>query len=118
MNLASGVSPYNSSLGPQLQYFNPAAFTANPAGTFGNLGRDVLRGPGLVSLNVALVRNFHLNERWRLESRFEAFNVINHTNFGSPATNFTSATLGRITATAGGTAGDPRILQFALKLHF
>jgi hypothetical protein len=92
---------------------NPAAFVKNPTGTFGTLGRDLLRGPGLITVNVALVRLFRLTERLHLETRFEAFNAINHTNFSNPTATFTSATFGRITA-----SGDPRILQFAMKLNF
>lgn len=113
VNPVPGASPYNSSWGSQLQYLNPAAFVANPQGTFGTLGRDVLRGPATISLNAALVRYFQLRESWRLEMRLEAFNAINHTNFNSPVTNFSTATLGRLTS-----ALDPRIFQFAMKLHF
>ncbi len=113
VNPVSGVSGYNTDWGPQLQYFNPAAFTKNLPGTFGTLGRDVYRGPTTITVNVALVRLFHLTERFRLETRFEGFNAINHTNFSNPSVTFTSATFGRITA-----AGDPRILQFAMKLTF
>jgi hypothetical protein len=113
VNPAAGVAPYNAEWGSQIQYLNPAAFVKNPTGTFGILGRDLLRGPGVITVNAALVRLFHLTERYRLETRFEAFNAINHTNFSNPAVTFTSATFGRITA-----AGDPRILQFAMKLNF
>lgn len=113
VDAVSGVSPYSANWGPQLQMLNPAAFISNPTGTFGTLGRDVIRGPGTVTVNTSLVRFFHITERYRLETRFEAFNAINHSNFSNPAVTFTSATFGRITA-----AGDPRILQFALKLHF
>ena len=113
VNPVAGVSPYTSSWGSQLQYFNPAAFAANPMGTFGTLGRSVLRGPITIGVNAALVRSFQLTERYRLETRFEAFNAINRTPFNSPQVTFNNATFGRITS-----AGDPRILQFAMKLHF
>ncbi len=113
VNPVPGVSGYNAVWGPQLQELNPAAFVKNPTGTFGTLGRDVYRGPATITVNAALVRLFRLTEHYRLETRFEAFNAINHTNFSNPTTTFTSATFGRITA-----AGDPRILQFALKLNF
>ena len=113
VNPVSGVNPYNANWGPGLQLLNPAAFVKNPTGTFGTLGRDLLRGPGVITVNLALVRLFRLTERLKLEARFEAFNAINHTNFSNPSATFTSATFGRITA-----AGDPRILQFAMKLNF
>lgn len=109
----SGSAMYPSSIGPSLQWINSKAFAQNAAGTFGNLGRDTLRGPDQINLDVSLSRLFSLTERFHLEARAEGFNVINHTNFNSPNTNLNSSTFGRITS-----AGDPRILQFALKLHF
>jgi hypothetical protein len=92
---------------------NPAAFVQNPTGTFGNVGRDTVRAPGALNFDVALSRIFQLHERYGLEARAEAFNAINHTNLGPPNVTLSSATFGKIT-----TAADPRILQFALKLHF
>lgn len=126
-NYVGGVDPYNSNWGSKLQYLNPAAFTANTAGTYGNLGRDVLRGPGQLQFDLSLSRVFGLTERLKLEGRAEAFNVINHTNFVAAATGTgipgistsgisltrSSGTFGQITS-----AGDPRILQFAMKLTF
>jgi len=101
---------------PCLRFLAPAgtAFVANPVGTFGNVGRNSMVGPGALSVDATISRRFSLTERWKLEARVEAFNVINHANFGL------------ITATAGApggslllpSIGDPRILQFALKLHF
>lgn len=105
-----------------IQWINPKAFTANPVGTFGNVGRDSLRGPGALNFDLSVSRLFAIRESLRLEGRFEAFNVINHTNFvgaitlpGQTAlvTNLSSSTFGRVQS-----AQDPRILQFALKLHF
>jgi Carboxypeptidase regulatory-like domain len=111
---------------PCVQWINPAAFVPNPTGTFGNVGRNELRGPGTVNVDVALSRIFKLTERYSLQVRAEAFNVINHTNFVggiSPAglvqsfstmnTNLSSAAFGQVQA-----AFDPRIMQFALKLYF
>jgi hypothetical protein len=121
-NLVSGVDPYNSTLGPQLQWLNSAAFTQNAQGTFGNLGRDVLRGPYQLNLDIALSRIFSMTERYRLEARAEAFNAINHTNFSLPKTSTVGVTdIDSITATTFGrftSAGSARILQFAMKLHF
>jgi hypothetical protein len=105
---------YTSSWGAGVpQYLNPAAFTANPVGTFGNLGRDVAVGPGVLNFDLALSRLFSFSERLKLETRFEAFNAINHTNFGTPVTAQNSASFGRLTS-----ANDPRILQFAMKMQF
>jgi hypothetical protein len=108
------------------QWINPAAFVPNPTGTFGNVGRNELRGPGTVNVDVALSRIFKFTERFSVQVRAEAFNVINHTNFVggiSPAgtvqsyttmnTNLSSSSFGLVQS-----AFDPRILQFALKLYF
>ena len=64
-----------------MQFLNPAAFAPNPLGTFGNLGRNAVRGPNTVNFDVALSRMFKLTERFSLQARADAFNVFNHTNF-------------------------------------
>jgi hypothetical protein len=104
--------PYPATRTPT-QWINPAAFVPNPTGTFGTLGRNALRAPGALRVDAALSREFPMTEALRLEARGEAFNLINHANFSAPSTNLSSANFGRITS-----AGDPRILQFAFKLHF
>ena len=105
-----------------MQWLNPAAFAANPTGSYGDLGRDSLRGPGTFNFDVSLSRMFKLSEKLTLQARGEAFNIINHTNLGfgtsgagtvGASMNITSSTFGQLTA-----AADPRILQFALKLMF
>jgi len=106
------VDPYPAVQSPT-QWINPAAFVQNPTATFGTLGRNAVRAPGALRVDASLSREFALTERFRLEARAEGFNVINHANFSAPTTNLSSAAFGRITA-----AGDPRILQFAMKLHF
>ncbi len=94
-------------------WLNPLAYATPALGTFGNLGRDTVSAPVQINFDMSLTRTFPIKERFRLEARGEGFNVINHANFGNPSTNLSSANFGRIL-----TAGDPRILQFALKLHF
>jgi hypothetical protein len=106
------VSPYPATQTP-VEWINPAAFVPNSIGTFGDLGRNSLRAPGMLRVDAALSREFAITERMRLEARGEGFNVINHANFSAPNTNLSSSSFGRITS-----ASDPRILQFALKLHF
>ncbi len=112
----------NSSWGAGLpQYLNPGALTQNPTGTFGDLGRNAVDGPGTLEVDAELSRIFSITERWRLEARAEGFNVINHTNFGNPNTTLSNTTFGQITSTQStgpGQLGTNRILQFALKLHF
>jgi hypothetical protein len=104
--------PYNRNLGT-LQWLNPAAFVANPVGTFGDAGNDSLQGPGYFDVDVAFSRSFQVRESHRLDVRFEAFNALNHTNFSTPTATLTSAQFGRISAAAA-----PRVLQFAMKYSF
>jgi hypothetical protein len=99
-------------------YLTSAAFAQSATGTFGNLGHNVVIGPGRVNINAALVRTFALTERFKLEARWEAFNAINHVNYANPATNLSSSTFGKITSTLSGTGGDPRIQQVSMRLHF
>jgi hypothetical protein len=112
------VNPYQSTYtgaphGLLYQYVNPNLYAANATGTYGNAGHNSLRGPGYFDIDVALTREFHLLERLTLQARGEAFNILNHPNFGLPNGNISSASFGQIT-----TAFDPRILQGSLKLVF
>lgn len=96
------------------EYFNTAAFALATVGTFGDIGRNSLRGPDFFDVDASLFKNFLFTERFRLQFRAEAFNIENRANFDNPnATVSTAVTFGRITA-----ANDPRVLQFALKMFF
>jgi hypothetical protein len=95
------------------QWFNTSAFQAGAVGTFGNVGRTTILGPGAWNFDVALSRSFFVAEHQRIDFRAEAFNLLNHARFGNPSTAMNSATYGQIT-----TARDPRIMQFALKYVF
>jgi len=106
-------------LGGPNRYFNPAAFVVPATGTYGNVGRDTLTGPGLAELDASLVKTTPLSDRARLQFRAEFFNLANRANFGTPnAVVFTSAstvpspTAGVITATST----TSRQIQFGLKL--
>jgi hypothetical protein len=109
-----------------VQWLNPAAFAANVPGSFGNLGRNSVRGPKTVNFDAAVSRLFRVTERYSVQARMDAFNVFNHTNYVgaiSPAgtvtgyttlsQSMTSSTFGRVQA-----AFDPRILQFSMKFIF
>ncbi len=103
------------------RYFDPAAFVAPPNGTYGNVGRDVLIGPGITTLDFSALKNTNLSEHFKLQFRAEFFNILNHANFGTPnPVVFTSAsatpapTAGVITATST----TSRQIQFGLKLLF
>jgi hypothetical protein len=105
---------------------NASAFAQNAIGTYGNLGRNAVRGPGSFFFDTSVSRVFKVKERYQLEARAEAFNILNHTNFVgaiSPAggSSFTTATTNLSSGATFGKANgafDPRILQFALKIHF
>jgi hypothetical protein len=96
------------------RWFNTNAFVLQPAGTFGNVGRNTIIGPGFIQVDAALLKNFRFTETKSLQFRFEAFNAPNHPNWGNPDTNRNSANFGRIT----GMRGTMRELQFGLKLLF
>jgi hypothetical protein len=66
------------------QFFNPAAFSAPAYGTVGNLGRDTLTGPGYTDWDLSLAKTTPLSEGVRAELRGEFFNLLNHTNLGTP----------------------------------
>lgn len=117
-NLVTGYSS-NPILGGPEQYFDPLAFSLPAAGTFGNVGRNTLRGPGLVVLDMSLVKHVAMGSRRHVELRVEGFNILNRANFGRPnAVVFDAAgrvgSAGRITNTV--TPG--RQVQLGLKLVF
>lgn len=103
------------------EYFNPAAFLPPATGTYGNVSRDALRGPGLSEVDFSATRSAHLAERLGLEFRAEFFNILNHSNFLTPnEVVYTSATAG-ISPTAGvvtATSTTSRQIQFGAKLQF
>jgi hypothetical protein len=95
------------------QWFNTAAFRTNAIGTFGNTGRNILRGPGLGNVDASLLKYFSITEKTRLQFRAEAFNLFNRANFNNPTANVSSPTNGQILS-----AGPARVLQLALKVQF
>ncbi len=98
---------------PGTQWLNPSAFSLQPVGTLGNMGRNTLELPTTWQFDMALARTFRLREMQTVEFRVEAYNVPNRFRVGLINTTLTSAQFGRIL-----TALDPRILQFALKYAF
>jgi hypothetical protein len=97
-------------------YFNTSAFTAPAPYTYGNVGRLIssLHGPGVVNLDISIDKDFALYERMRLQFRAEAFNSMNHPQFGLPGTVIGSSTAGVISQQVN----LPRDIQFALKVIF
>jgi len=108
--------------------FDTSRFVPTSAGQPGTAGRNILYGPGLRNYNLALNRRVPLRrEGLHFEFRGEAFNFLNHANFGQPVADQSNANFGRIiqsagsaatNATTGGATGGPRILQFLVRLQF
>lgn len=98
----------------QERCFNIADFRVPAPFTYGNAGRNILRGPGLNNWDLAIFKNFNFTERVYLQFRAEAFNAFNNTQFNNPNANIELPTQGgRIFS-----AKDPRIGQFGLKMYF
>ncbi len=113
-------------------YFDPAAFSAARLLTLdsiaqtdaaallgqfteGTLGRNAIRGPGAINLDIALAKHFKFFDKDRLDAelRLDAFNVFNHANFGNPDTNILDPNFGQGSTTLG-----PRVAQIALHVRF
>jgi len=107
------------------RWFNPAAFAVNPLGTFGTVGTGALYGPHLYVWNMGFLKNTRITERVNIQFRAEFFNIFNQVNFALPNRNVSGGRFGDITSTLSGGSGltsggggDPRIIQFGLKLLF
>jgi len=110
----TGKSVFASGTRNSTTWFNPAAFTAPPAYTFGNVGRNTVYGPGMQTMDLALVRGFSFAEKSRLETRAEFFNGLNHTNLGTPNRFVNTSSFGSITEVA--TPG--REIQLSARVSF
>lgn len=95
------------------QWFNTAAFAQPAPGFFGNSRRNILRSPGSENVDLSLIKNFAITERFRFQFRAEAFNAFNHTNYGGPSYDLTDPGFGSITG-----AAPARILQLGAKAIF
>jgi hypothetical protein len=108
------------------EWFNTSAFVPNAIGTFGDTGKNILRGPRFFDADLAAIKNTKINERLSLEFRAEFFNAFNNVNFGRPDGNLADigTTYGQITGMAGASSSNtygtaqPRIIQFAVKMAF
>jgi len=102
-------------------WFNTDCFTTaflqadyqNGIYRFGNASRSAVTGPGMSNLDLGLMKNFQINERWKAQFRAEFFNAFNHANFGDPDRNMTDGAYNTITG-----AGQPRDIQFGVKFTF
>lgn len=97
-----------------LHWFNTADYSTPPIVELPNCGRNTLFGPDLIQFDMSLSRSIRFGEQRSLELRWDALNAFNNTHFGVPDRNVTDSTFGQIS----GLSGDPRTMQFALKLYF
>src|SRR5262249_55913855 len=121
--------------GVDYPWFDPAAFVAVPSCVsvvvgcpadrygfqpfvYGNSGRNILDGPRLSYLNLAMMKNFRLQEHKNVQFRFESFNAFNHSNFKLPNNAFNQATSGLITDVVDTGRGGSRVFQASLKFEF
>jgi len=143
-NVVPGVNPILPHWTPATGYLNPLAFSQPAGGTFGNLGRNAIFGPGYNNVDFSITKNTQIWERLNLQFRAEFFNIFNHPNFALPNHNLTPGLLsdgspnpaaydpkgklrplGRITQTPdvaqtnpGLGGGGPRVIQLGLRVVF
>ena len=94
------------------------AWQQNPSGTFGNAGRNIVRGPGLNNFDLGVSRFFKITERQRVQFRAEVFNLANHPNFFLPVQALSSSSFGTIQRAINTGTGAQRQIQFGLKYIF
>ncbi len=109
-NLVGSARPSNPT--PE-RWFNTAAFTIPPYGSFGNSGRNILDGPSYRNINFSVMKNTAIKENVNLQLRAEFFNLFNHPNFGLPDNFVGSPSFGSILS-----AYNPRRIQFGVKVLF
>jgi len=119
----SGTCPNGAPVGSVTCWFNTSAFVNGAAGTFGTSSRNMLEGPGFLTFNTGLSRQFKVRESQSLMMRGEVFNLLNHPNFANPvATNAGLGTSANPPAAQFGkintTLGSPRVFQVAMKYIF
>ncbi len=102
-------------------WINPAAFAVPSNQTFGNLGRNAFRAPGISQLDMGLSKFINITERLNLRFRADLFNVFNRAQFGAPNADISTSNFGAITSTISAYAtgrGTPRELQLSAKIMF
>jgi hypothetical protein len=109
--IAKGTLPNPS---PEMWY-DVSAFPLVPSSAFrfGDSGRNILDGPGLIDLNMSLIKRFRIQERYNVQFRCEAFNALNHPSFNLPNRNVNAPAAGTITDMRS-----PRLFQLGLRVQF
>jgi hypothetical protein len=129
LNPSAFVRPVVQS-GQLIPSSNGTAVAAAQGTDIGNVGRNVLRGPGRFNVDFSVIRRFRIRESKSIEFRAEFFNLFNHVNLANPISNFNAvpassisitgqiigdpSDFGRITSTSN----NPRLIQFAVKFNF
>jgi hypothetical protein len=109
---ADRVAPIRQ-VGNVSEWFDTNSFAAPGFAQYGNASNGSIRGPGYTAVNISLYKTFPIKDLFSIQFRAEAFNVANHPNFVNVDTGLGDSSFGQITS-----AGDPRILEFALKILF
>jgi len=103
-NYVSGQSFFEShpTVGDKGQWVNSAAWTEPDPGLLGDTGRNMLYGPGVENFDMSLDKNFNMpyNEHHQFQIRFDAFNALNHTDFGNPDKYWTDSNGGKVTSSS------------------
>ena len=115
--LRPDVSGPIATIGSVEKWFDTSVFTAVPR--MGNLGRNVVIGPGFSNTDFSIIKNTSLGEELRIQFRAEFFDLFNQANFGIPGTVVGTPTFGQITNTRfpTGESGSSRQIQFAVKIN-
>jgi hypothetical protein len=108
-NVAGPIGTPNT----QFQWFDTSGFSLPAAGTFGNAGRALVRGPGFANTDLSFSKRTAITESVALQFRAEFFNIFNHTQWASVGATVASGTFGQVVS-----ARDPRITQLGLRLTF
>ena len=104
---------------PTGHYFDPNAFSLPAAGTFGNVARGALRGPGFFNVNTSLFKRIPLKERLNMQFRVEGFNILNHANFRFPQIIvFQGSSYAGSAGVINESLPPERQIQLALRLEF
>jgi hypothetical protein len=100
-------------------WFDITAFAPITDVRFGNVGRNTMRGPGVVNMDLSIFRSFRVVEKLKVEFRAESFNISNTPHFANPNGNVNSAQFGRIYATqSADVMGRSREFRVGLRMTF
>jgi hypothetical protein len=100
-------------------WFDTSAFARPTGASFGSVGRNTMRGPGVVNLDLSLFRDFKITERFSLQFRAESFNISNTPHFSDPNEDINSSNFGTIQSTQTLDAmGRSREFRFGVRLGF